>query len=168
MTKAELGDAPSAAALSVGRFPTWDQGPLQRGVPLLPQTNSVTLDKALSLLRPSFLFCYSADTRLEPGVRNSTPLQYSCLENPMDRGAWWAAVCGATKSQTRLSTRALERCSVALCNSMGSTPGFPVLHHLPEPAQTHVHWVSDAIQPPHPLSSPSPPAFNLSQHQGLF
>ena len=49
-----------------------------------------------------------------------------------------------------------------------STPGFPVFHHLPELAQTHVHWVGDAIQPSHPLSPPSPPAFNLSQHQGLF
>ena len=49
-----------------------------------------------------------------------------------------------------------------------STQGFPVLHHLPELAQTQVHWVSDAIQPPHPLSPTSPPAFNLSQHQGLF
>ena len=49
-----------------------------------------------------------------------------------------------------------------------STPGLPVLHHLPELAQTHVHWVSDAIQPSHPLSSSSLPAFNLSQHQGLF
>ena len=49
-----------------------------------------------------------------------------------------------------------------------STPGFPVLHHLSEFAHIHVHWVSDAIQPPHPLSSPSPPAFSLSQHQGLF
>ena len=49
-----------------------------------------------------------------------------------------------------------------------SMPGFPVYHHLPELAQTHVHWVSDAIQPFHPLSSLSPPAFNLSQHQGLF
>ena len=48
-----------------------------------------------------------------------------------------------------------------------STPGFPV-HQLLELTQTHVHWVSDAIQPSHPLSSPSPPAFNLSQHQGLF
>ena len=48
-----------------------------------------------------------------------------------------------------------------------STPGFFVLHHLPELAQTHVHWVGDAIQPSHPLSSPSP-AFTLSQHQGLF
>ena len=49
-----------------------------------------------------------------------------------------------------------------------SIPGFPVLHQLPELAQTHVHWVGDALQPSHPLLSPSPPAFNLSQHQGLF
>ena len=46
-------------------------------------------------------------------------------------------------------------------------PGFPVLHYLPEFAQTHVHWVGDAIQPSHPLSSPSP-AFSLSRHQILF
>ena len=49
-----------------------------------------------------------------------------------------------------------------------STPGFSVLHSLLEFAQTHVHWVGDAIQPSHPLSFPSPPALNLSQHQGLF
>ena len=56
-----------------------------------------------------------------------------------------------------------------LCDPMNrSTPGFPVHHQLPEFTQTHVHWVGDAIQPSHPLSSPSPPAFNLSQHQGLF
>ena len=56
-----------------------------------------------------------------------------------------------------------------LCNPMDcSTPGFPILHQIPELAQTHVHWVGDAIQPSHPLLSPSPPAFNLSQHQGLF
>ena len=54
-----------------------------------------------------------------------------------------------------------------LCNPMDrSTPGLPVHHQLPEFTQTHVHWVSEAIQPCHPLSSPSP-AFNLSQHQGL-
>ena len=45
---------------------------------------------------------------------------------------------------------------------------FPVLHQLPEFVQTHVHWVGDASQPSHPVSSLSPPAFNLSQHQGLF
>ena len=56
-----------------------------------------------------------------------------------------------------------------LCDSMDcSPPGFPVHHQLLEPTQTHVCCVSDAIQPFHSLSSPSPPAFNLSQHQGLF
>ena len=49
-----------------------------------------------------------------------------------------------------------------------SIPGLPVNQQLPELTQSHVHWVGDAIQPSHPLSSPSPPAFNLSQHQGLF
>ena len=49
-----------------------------------------------------------------------------------------------------------------------STPGLTVHLQFPESTQTHVHWVGDAIQPPHPLSSPSPPALNLSQHQGLF
>ena len=56
-----------------------------------------------------------------------------------------------------------------LCDPMDcSTPGLPVYHQLLEPTQTHVHWVGDAIQPSHPLSSPSPPTLNLSQHQGLF
>ena len=49
-----------------------------------------------------------------------------------------------------------------------STPDFPVHHQLTDPTQTHVHRIGDAIQPSHPLSSPSPPIFNLSQHQGLF
>ena len=49
-----------------------------------------------------------------------------------------------------------------------SIPGFPLLHYLLEVAQTHVHWVGDAIKPSHLLSSPYPPAFNLSQHQNLF
>ena len=56
-----------------------------------------------------------------------------------------------------------------LCDPMNrSMPGLPVHHHLLEFTQTHVHWVSDAVQPSHLLSSPSLPALNLSQHQGLF
>ena len=59
--------------------------------------------------------------------------------------------------------------SPTLCNPIDcSTPGFLVHHQLPELTQTHFHWVGDTIQPSHPLSSPSSPAFNLSQHQGLF
>ena len=58
---------------------------------------------------------------------------------------------------------------LTLCNPMDySTRGFPVHHQHPELAQTHVYQVSDVIKPSHPLSSPSPPAFTLSQHQGLF
>ena len=58
---------------------------------------------------------------------------------------------------------------LTLCDRMDlSTPGFPVHYQLPELAKTYVHQVGDATQPSHPLSSPSPPAFNLSQHQSLF
>ena len=58
---------------------------------------------------------------------------------------------------------------LTLCDPMDcSMLGFPVYHQLPEPTKTHVHHISDAIQPSHPLSFPSPPAFNLSQHQGLY
>ena len=58
---------------------------------------------------------------------------------------------------------------LTLCDPMDcSMPGLPVHHQLPELTQTHIHRVSDAIQPSHPLSSPSPPTFNLSQHEGLF
>ena len=62
-----------------------------------------------------------------------------------------------------------SRSRVRLCDPMNrSMPGLPVHHQLPEFTQTHIHRVSDAIQPSHPLSSPSPPALNPSQHQSLF
>ena len=65
----------------------------------------------------------------------------------------WVTCCSVTQS------------CLTLCDPMDcSKPGFLVLHHLLELAHTHVHWVSDAIQPSCPLSSPSPPAFNLPQH----
>ena len=71
------------------------------------------------------------------------------------------------KSISRLSSVA-QSC-LTLCDPVNrSTPGLPVHHQLPESTQTHVHRVGDAIQPSHPLSSPSPPALNLSQHQGLL
>ena len=84
-------------------------------------------------------------------------------------------VHGITKSQTPVSTfEAVQFSSVSqscliLCNPMNrSTPGLPVHHQLLEFTQIHVHQVGDVIQPFHPLSSPSPPALNPSQHQGLF
>ena len=73
-----------------------------------------------------------------------------------------------TNSDTFQFSSVIQLC-LTLCDPIDcSTPGLPVHHQLPELAQTHVHRVSDAIQPSHPLSSPSPPAFNLSQHQGVF
>ena len=72
-----------------------------------------------------------------------------------------------TFSSVRFSS--IAQSCLTLCNPMDcSTPGFPVHHQLRELAQTHVRQVGDAIQPSHPLSSPSPPAFNLSQHHGLL
>ena len=73
-----------------------------------------------------------------------------------------------------ISSASVQFSSVAqscptLCDPMNrSTPGLPVYHRLPASTQTYVHCVGDAIQPSHPLSSPSPPALNLSQHQGIF
>ena len=81
---------------------------------------------------------------------------------------------GKSYQARRVAWLSLYCCSVAksyltLSDSMDcSTPGFPVLHYLLEFTQIHVHWVSDAIQPSHPLLSPSLLAFSLSQHQGLF
>ena len=78
------------------------------------------------------------------------------------------------KQKTNKKTSSVQFSSVdqscpTLCDPMNrSTPGLPVHHQLPEFTQTHVHWVGDAIQPSHLLSSPSPPTFNLSQHHGLF
>ena len=68
-----------------------------------------------------------------------------------------------------MSGSLVAQACLTLCNPMDcNMPGFPTHHQLQEFAQTHVHWVVDVIQPSHPLSSPSPPTFNLSQHQGLF
>ena len=75
----------------------------------------------------------------------------------------------AAVSLPLLQFSSVTQSCLTLCDPMNcSTPGLPVHHQLPELTQTHVHWVSDAIQPSHSLSFPSPPAFNLPQHQGLF
>ena len=73
------------------------------------------------------------------------------------------------QSLQRICCCSVAQSSLTLCDPMDcSMPGFSVLHYLPELAQTHAHWVDDAVQLSHPLSSPSPPALNLSQNQGLF
>ena len=72
-------------------------------------------------------------------------------------------------AQYNYSINSVTQSCQTFCDPMTrSMPGYPVHHQLPELIQTHVHRVGDAIQPFHPLLSPSPPAFNLSQHRGLF
>ena len=81
---------------------------------------------------------------------------------------WALTVCHVLK-QTSVQFSSVTQSCLTLCDPMNrSKPGLPVHHQLPEFTQTHVHRVSDAIQPSHPLSSPSPPALNPSQHQSLF
>ena len=105
------------------------------------------------------------------------PLQWGCetgsaVHHPVSFhhlriGAGTGGAAGVFSFANQFSS--VARWCPTLCNSMDcSTPGLPVHHQLPEFAQTHVRLVSDSIQPSHRLSSPSPPAFNLSQHQGLF
>ena len=78
-------------------------------------------------------------------------------------------VLGISLSFSSVQFSSVAQSCPTLCDPMNrSTPGLPVHHHLPVFTQTHIHRVSGAIQPSHPLSSPSPSAFNLSQHQGLF
>ena len=86
--------------------------------------------------------------------------------------AWyWMLVAGALKVDLKCSSvqfSSVAQSCLTLCDPMNrSTPGLPVYHQLPEFTQTHIHRVSDAIQPSRPLLSPSPPAPNLSQHQSL-
>ena len=83
-------------------------------------------------------------------------------------GAGQLVFPGFSFSMAAAAAKSLKSCPT-LCDPMNhNTPGLPVHHQLPESTQTHVHQVSDAIQPSHPLSSPSPPSLNLSQHHTLF
>ena len=108
-----------------------------------------------------------------PGEGNGNPFQYSCLEKSHGRKTVHKiAVVGhnlTTKPPPSVVFSSVAQSCPILCDPMNhNMPGLPVHHQLPEFTQTHVHWVSDAIQPSHPLSSPSSPALNLSQHQDLF
>ena len=101
---------------------------------------------------------------------NQKPLKSTCVVIPFYRmrtvPKYLSKVTGRGSC---LQFSSIAQSCLTLCDPVDcSTPGLPVHHQLLEFTQTYVHWVGDAIQPSHPLLSPSPPAFNLSQHQGLF
>ena len=96
----------------------------------------------------------------------------SVIQNILHKQLWRTVWRFLKKLKIELSSvqfSSVTQLCPTICDPMDcSTPVLPVNRQLPEFTQTHVRWVSDAIQPSHPLSFPSPPAFNLSQHQGLF
>ena len=110
----------------------------------------------------------------EGTCRNHSPVEMSVLSLASAIVSAITVVISSSKVLIRAWSSSVQFSSVAqsyptLCNPMNrSTPGLPVHHHLPEFTQTQVHRVHDAIQPSHSWSSPSPPAPNPSQHQGLF
>jgi len=97
------------------------------------------------------------------------------LKSPMYHGTTWHVTIhqwlwlNLHWRKVSVQFSSVSHSCLTLCDSLDcSTPGLPVHHQLPEFTQTHVHSVGDAIQPSYPLTSTSPPTFNLSQHQGLF
>ena len=128
------------------------------------------------------LFLFNGQEVARLGVRKNTwsscgcffffLIEFAKVAESAPRNGHWDSQCSITScfflclfKQAQFSHSVV----LTLCDPMDcSRPGFPVHHQLLELAQTHVHQVSHTIQPSHPLSSPSPPAFNLSQHQSLF
>ena len=103
--------------------------------------------------------------------RSSQPRDQTCVSClPTLAGKFFTtSTIWETPSRGSVQFSSVAQSCLTLCDPMNcSTPGLPVYHQLPEFNQTHVHRVSDAIQPSHPLLSPSPPAPNPSQHQSLF
>ena len=131
--------------------------------------NSMKLSHAHRATQEEWVMVERPDRMWSTGEGNGKPLQYSCLENPMN---------SMKRQNDRILKEELPKSaqfsSVAqsyptLCKTMNlSTPGLPAHHQSPECIQTYVHRVRDAIQASHPLSSPSPPASNPSQHHSLF
>ena len=110
-------------------------------------------------------YCYESNSTapMEGNWQHQAKLQ---MHWPWDVAVLVTAIC--SENTVPVCSSVAQSC-LTLCNPMNhSMPGLLVHHQLPESTQTHVHWVSDAIQPSHPLSSLSLPALNLSQHQGLF
>ena len=111
---------------------------------------------------------FSVDGIFQAGLLAWIAISFSRgSSQPRDR-TWVSCIADISYQLSHQFSPVAQLCPT-LCDPMDcSIPGLPVHHQLLEFNQTHLHWVGDAIKPSHPLSSPSPPAFNLSQHHGLF
>ena len=117
------------------------------------------------LFTPQWVFFLQFETTLQQERRKQEPPSSCQLPSAVESFLTYA--WGREESSHYCGS--VAKSCLTLCHPMDcSTPGSSVLHNLPEFAQTHVHWVGDSIHPSHLLLSPSPPAFNLSQHQGLL
>ena len=147
-------DKPTANIILNGEklkaFPSLRSGPRQ-GCPLSPELFNIVLEVLATAIREEkeIKGIQIGKEELKLSLFADDMILY--IENPKDQFSSVTQLC------------------LTLCDPMNrSMPGLPVHQNLPEFTQTHVHRVGDAIQPFHPLSSPSPPALNPSQHQGLF
>ena len=161
----------------------WGSGRRRKAIFQGPQR---PLKGLTTTLLPSFACCHSQDLmlrnliglRLVVSTKTWIPSTYRrvCVflffwHHGLKTSLWGpgsSPTVGTELDKECLTVAVQSQSCLTLCDPVNcSTPGFPVLHYLSDLAQIHVHWVGDAIQPPHPLSPPSPPAFSLSQHQGL-
>ena len=128
--------------------------------------------KNLLAVQDMWVWSLNREDALEEGMANYSsilPWRIPWTEKPGGLQVHGIAESDMTERLSSVQFSSLAQSCPTLCDPMNhSTPGLPVHHQLPEFTQTHVHRVGDAIQPSHPLSSPSPPASNPSQHQSLF
>ena len=126
--------------------------------------SSVKQGAARSGIARKFPLSWLVEASQSSSLKDPNQLVMSVLDAKIDK-----AVCVPNTCYLYIQFSSVAQSCPTLCDLMNhSTPGLPVHHQLPEFTQTHVHRVSDAIQPSHPLLSPSPPAPSPSQHQGLF
>ena len=132
----------------------------------MPGTRTVpVLTPSMTSSRPHG-WCFPKKSQLHSSLNSANPMfaQGYLISIQANMAKAELFFCPSRWSVSSVGLSCLTLCDPRDC----STPGFPVHHQLLELAQTHVYWVDDVIQPSHPLSSPSPPVFSLSQHQGLF
>ena len=121
------------------------------------------------LFLPQSLFCFSqSNQHIQPAAQMCVPLKKNFGDLMIGKNIYQLGINFSYVIIFSVQFSSVAQSCLPLQPMDCSIPGFPVLHQLLELTQTHVHRVSDAIQPSHPLSSLSPPTFNLSQHQGLF